>query len=43
MRRFNLYLPASQIKALLALAKKTNVSIAELIRRAIEAFLKDHK
>ena len=43
MRRVNHYLPEPQVKALLALAKKTGLSVSELIRRAIEAFLKDHK
>lgn len=40
MKLFNLYLPAPMLKALRALAKKRDVSVAELIRRAIEDFLK---
>ena len=40
MQRFQLFLPEPLVKALKALAKRTDVSVAEHIRRAIEAYLK---
>jgi metal-responsive CopG/Arc/MetJ family transcriptional regulator len=40
MDRLHLYLPAPLLKALRALAKKRDVSVAELIRRAIEDYLR---
>lgn len=40
MVKVNHFLPAPQLKALRALAKKNGLSVAELIRRAIEEFLK---
>jgi len=39
MNRVNIHLTAKQIKRLKALAKKTGLSYAELIRRAIDKFL----
>jgi metal-responsive CopG/Arc/MetJ family transcriptional regulator len=41
MDRLHLYLPAPLLKALRALAKKRDVSVAELIRRAVENYLKE--
>jgi metal-responsive CopG/Arc/MetJ family transcriptional regulator len=40
MDRLHLYLPAPLLKALRALAKKRDVSVAELIRRAIDEYLR---
>ncbi len=40
MIRVNHYLPKPQVQALRALAKKTGLSVAELIRRAVELYLK---
>lgn len=40
MKRTALFLPEPLLKALKALAKKSDVSVAEHIRRAIEAYLK---
>jgi hypothetical protein len=39
MIRTNCYLPAPQLKSLRTLAERTDVSVAELIRRAIEDYL----
>jgi metal-responsive CopG/Arc/MetJ family transcriptional regulator len=41
MDRLHLYLPAPLLKALRALAKKRDVSVAELIRRAVDNYLKE--
>lgn len=38
-----MFIPAPMLKALRALAKKRDVSVAELIRRAIEDFLRKEK
>ena len=43
MRKFNHCLPEPLFLALKALSKKTGLSMAELIRRAVEAFLKENK
>lgn len=40
MKRAQLFLKPEQIKRLSALSKKTGAPIAELIRRAIDAYLK---
>jgi predicted DNA-binding protein len=40
MKRTHIFLPEPLLKALKALAKKSDVSAAEHIRRAIEAYLK---
>lgn len=40
MKRVDFCLTAQQIKALKALAKKTGLTVSDLIRRAIDAFLK---
>jgi metal-responsive CopG/Arc/MetJ family transcriptional regulator len=40
MIRFQMFLPAAVVKALKALAKKRDVSVAELIRRAIDEYLR---
>ena len=40
MRRINLYMPKDQIKRLEAVSEKTGAPVAELIRRAVEAYLK---
>jgi len=43
MKKTNLYLTGPSIERLQALAKKTGLSVAELIRRAIDDFLKKQK
>ena len=40
MKRINLYLTEKQIAKLKALSKKTGLCFSELIRRAIDSFLK---
>ena len=40
MRRRNMHLAEQQIERLEALAEKTGLSVAELIRRAIDRYLK---
>jgi metal-responsive CopG/Arc/MetJ family transcriptional regulator len=40
MDRLQMFIPRPLLKALKALAKKRDVSVAELIRRAIEDYLK---
>ena len=43
MIRVSHYLPVQQVKSLRALSRKMGVSVAELIRRAVEAYLKSQK
>ncbi len=43
MKRVNFHLAEEQIKKLKKLSKKTGISIAELIRRAIDKFLEGVK
>jgi len=43
MQRVNHHLSDVQMKNLRKLADKTGLSVAELIRRAIDAYLKDSK
>jgi predicted DNA binding CopG/RHH family protein len=43
MRRVNVFLSEPQIAALKALSEKTGLAYAELIRRAIDMFLKTRK
>lgn len=43
MIRVNIHLPAKVIEALRALAKKTDMTVAEHVRRAIDAYLKKEK
>jgi predicted DNA-binding protein len=43
MIRFQMFLPAAVVKALKALAKRTGVSAAEHVRRAIANYLKEPK
>lgn len=43
MKRVNYHLTAPQIKKLKELSKKTGLSLAELIRRAIDKFLEKQK
>lgn len=40
MKRTSLYLEEGQLKKLEAVSKKTGAPVAELIRRAIDAYLK---
>jgi len=40
MKRVNYHLTETQIKQLKAISKKTGLTVAELIRRAIDEFLK---
>ncbi len=37
--RTNIYLPLEQVERLRKLARKKDVSVSELIRRAVEAYL----
>ena len=39
MKRTTVFLAEAQIKALAAAAKRTGLTVAELIRRAVDAFL----
>jgi predicted DNA-binding protein len=41
MIRTNIYLPEPTVKRLKALSKKTGVSVAELVRRALDEYLKE--
>jgi hypothetical protein len=43
MDRLHLFLPAPVLKALRALAKKRDISLAELIRRVLDDYLKEQK
>lgn len=43
MKRTNIYLTEPSVGKLKALAEKTGLSVAELIRRAIDDFLKKQK
>lgn len=43
MTRFNLYLTDKQRKELAALAKRDEVKVAELVRRAVDLFLQKSK
>jgi predicted DNA-binding protein len=43
MQRVNYHLTEDQVARLKALSDKTGLSVAELIRRAVDAFLAKHK
>ena len=43
MKRMQMFIPEPLLKALRALSKKTDLSVAEHIRRAIEQYLKQRK
>jgi predicted DNA-binding protein len=43
MKATRVYLKEKQVSALTALSKKTGAPVAELIRRAIDAYLKGNK
>lgn len=43
MKRTNIYLTEPSVAKLQAMAEKTGLSVAELIRRAIDDFLKKQK
>ena len=43
MQRISLFLPTPQVEALQAMARERDMKLAELIRRAIEQFLKHEK
>jgi predicted DNA-binding protein len=43
MKRTNIYLPVPMDEKLKALSEQTGLSVAELIRRAIDAFLKEQE
>ena len=43
MKRYNTYLSEKQIQGLEALAKATDIKVAEHIRRAIDAYLQAQK
>ncbi len=43
MKRISLYLKIEQLKKLAALSEKTGATESELIRRAIDAYLKGRK
>jgi metal-responsive CopG/Arc/MetJ family transcriptional regulator len=42
-KRTNIYLPEDQIKRLKKISKKRDVSVSELIRRAIDGYLKEEE
>lgn len=42
MKRTNIFLPEQIIARLRALADKTGLSVAELVRRAIDEYLRRH-
>ena len=42
-KRTNIYLPEEQIKRLKKIATKKDVSVSELVRRAIENFLEEQE
>ena len=39
MKRTNIYFPEQQLEQLKALSAKTGLSVAELVRRSIDAYL----
>jgi predicted DNA-binding protein len=43
MKRTNMYFPEQMFKRLSDLAKRTGLSVAELVRRAVDEFLKRSK
>jgi len=43
MRRTNYYFPDPMLARLRALSKKTGIPVSEIIRRAIEQYLTQHK
>jgi len=43
MKRTNIYLTGPQVKALDALSAKTGMSASEIIRRALDEYLKKEK
>ena len=43
MVKVNHFLPVPQLRELRALAKTTGLPMAELIRRALDAYLKQHR
>ncbi len=42
MKRYNFYFPEQQIENLRKISKDTGISMAELIRRAIDNLIKDY-
>jgi metal-responsive CopG/Arc/MetJ family transcriptional regulator len=42
-RRTNIYLPEEQLRRLRKMADKKDVSVSELVRRAIEEYLKNEE
>ena len=42
-RRTNIYLPEEQIRRLKKLGQRKDVSVSELVRRAIEEYLKNEE
>jgi predicted DNA binding CopG/RHH family protein len=43
MKRINIHLSEQQIAALKALAQKTGLRVAEIVRRAVDAYLRREK
>jgi len=43
MKRANFFLAPNQIQALKALAEKTGLTVSELVRRAIDAYLERNR
>lgn len=43
MKRTNIFLPEQLLAKLRALAEKTGLSVAEIVRRAIDEYLKKNK
>ena len=42
-KRTNIYLPEEQLRRLRKMAEKKDVSVSELVRRAIEEYLKNEE
>ncbi len=43
MKRTNIFLPIQMLARLASLSNETGLSVAEIVRRAIEAYLKKEK
>ena len=43
MERFGVYLTEMEVKKLRAIQKKTGLSVAELIRRAVDGWLEEYE
>jgi len=43
MKRVNFYLTDKEINALKIISKETGLSVSELVRRTVDAFIKKHE